>query len=527
MPWKGVKNMKKVVVFKKNKRFLLFFLTAAIMLIFTVMIIVSKMIPAKYMILLGIVESLTLTGCFLLQKKKGKVKWAMAITIEIIAIVIASLGCYFLFHTMNMVQDVTREETESETICIYVLVSNEYDSIQTVLKESFGKIQGQSEQAVNQVINDISEDNRVQLNVVEFQDMFLAADALKDSAIQALIMNESYAGMISEVEGYEWFDTDTEVLQFSVEEILSETGQELENIENVEEVQSGEETVQEQVQMELMAPPEQVDWTSLVNQSITAAPEGTFVAYISGADTWGAASSKSRSDVNIIAVVNTNTKQILLLSTPRDYYVPMKASEGVKDKLTHAGIYGIDNSMSTLEMLYGVDISYYVKVNFTGFVGIIDALGGIDVYSDSTFRVDENFAYVEGVNHLYGVEALAFARERHNVAGGDVARGIHQMEVIRGVINKCTSPDIIYNYANVMNQMSGCFITNIPDDQIASLIRMQLEDMTTWNVQTYSVIGNGDYKTTYSLPSKELYVMIPDENSISKAKELIISVLGQ
>ena len=521
--------MKTINTLKKNKRYILFFLAAVMMLIFTGMTISSKMIPVKYLIVLGIVEIIVLLLCFFLQKKKGKVKWAVAIILEIISIVIASFGCYFLYHTMSMVQKITNVETSSETICAYVLNTSDYESLQDALDDTFGKVMDQSEQAVDQMLAGIEEKAEKKLNVQEFEDMFLAADALQNKDIQVLVMNEAYAGILSEVEGYEWFYTDVKVLEFSVEEIEvvveKTTDEDTENSEKDEE--SDDTKKEEQITMELMAPPEQVDWSSLVNQGVATAPEGTFVVYISGADTWGAASTKSRSDVNILAVVNTNTKQILLVSTPRDYYVPMAASNGVKDKLTHAGIYGIDNSISTLEMLYGVDISYYVKVNFTGFVGIIDALGGIDVYSDADFRVDENFAYTKGVNHLYGVEALAFARERHNVAGGDVARGIHQMEVIKGVINKCVSPDIIYNYANIMNQVSGCFITDMSDDKIASLIRMQLGDMASWSVTSTSVIGSGDYKTTYSLPSKELYVMIPDENSVAEAKSQIAAVLGQ
>lgn len=522
--------MKQPMDFKNNKRFILFFLTATLMLVFTMMTIMSKMLPAKYVGMLVVVEILVLMGCFLLQKKKGKIGRTIAISIEIIAIAGSILGCYFLFHTINMVKEISIEETGSETICIYALSSNTYNSVQDVLDKKFGKISSQSEQAVEQMLTNISKDYQVKLNVKEYQDMFVAADALKDGQIQVLIMNEAYAGILSEVEGYEWFYTQVEVLDFSVEKVEIQPEQKEEDtqvVEKVEDTQDSEVLDKEEIKMELMAPPEQVDWTSLVNQNMTTVPEGTFVAYISGADTWGTASAKSRSDVNILAVVNTNTKQILLISTPRDYYVPMAVSNGVKDKLTHAGIYGIDNSMSTLEMLYGVDISYYVKVNFTGFVGVIDTLGGIDVYSDATFRVDENFAYVEGINHLYGVEALAFARERYNVSGGDVGRGVHQMEVIKGVINKCTSADILYNYANVINQMSGCFITNMQDDKIAALIRMQLGDMASWSVQSYSVAGSGAYKTTYTLPSKELYVMLPDENSVAGAKELITNVLGQ
>lgn len=278
--------------------------------------------------------------------------------------------------------------------------------------------------------------------------------------------------------------------------------------------------------MELMETPEQVDWEALVNQRLLTAPDGTFIVYISGADTWGRASTKSRSDVNILAVGNTSTKKLLLVSTPRDYYVPLANSRGVKDKLTHAGIYGIDNSVGTLEMLYGVDIQYYVKMNFTGFVGIVDAIGGVDVYSDSDFTVGEGLTYVQGMNHMNGIQALAFARERHSFAGGDRARGTHQMEVIKAVLSQAMSPSILYNYADVMNSVSGCFTTDMPQDKIASLVRMQLNDMAGWSISAISVDGSGASKTTFSVPGKRAYVMIPDENTVQAARDAIAAVLS-
>jgi LCP family protein required for cell wall assembly len=161
--------------------------------------------------------------------------------------------------------------------------------------------------------------------------------------------------------------------------------------------------------------------------------------YISGMDTWGHISVASRSDVNILAAVNPQTKQILLVSTPRDYYVPLSISGGAKDKLTHAGIYGIDVSEDTMEMLYDVDIDYYFKLNFSGFEGLIDAMGGITVWSDYDFTVDPIKHYVVGENQLTGLEALAFARERHAFAGGDRQRGTNQMNVIQSVIDKMCS----------------------------------------------------------------------------------------
>lgn len=173
-----------------------------------------------------------------------------------------------------------------------------------------------------------------------------------------------------------------------------------------------------------------------------------------------------------------------------------------------------------------MDIQYYVKMNFTGFVGIVDALGGVDVYSDSAFTVGDAFSYTEGINHMSGIEALAFARERYSFAGGDRARGTHQMAVIRAVMDKCTSASILYNYVDLMNSVSGCFTTNMSQDKIASLVRMQLDDMAQWSISSISVDGTGDSKTTYTVPSKKAYVMIPDEATVQAAKEQITAVLA-
>ena len=247
----------------------------------------------------------------------------------------------------------------------------------------------------------------------------------------------------------------------------------------------------------------------------------TFVMYLSGIDTYGGISARSRSDVNILAVVNTKLKKILLLSTPRDYYVDYNVTDGAKDKLTHAGIYGVEASMDALERLYGIQIDYYLRINFSGFVDIIDALGGIDVNSEYEFTVEPIKTYHVGINHLTGLEALAFARERYSFADGDYQRAKNQMEVIRAVVAQCASSSLLKNYASVMNAVSGSFETNMPDDQIASLVRMQLADMAQWEVTSYTSTGTGMYAETFSMPGQQLSVIEPDPASVEEAKRLI------
>ncbi len=206
----------------------------------------------------------------------------------------------------------------------------------------------------------------------------------------------------------------------------------------------------------------------------------SFVMYLSGIDTYGNVGKRSRSDVNILAIVNTETKKVLLLSTPRDAYVEYLATQGAKDKLTHAGIYGVEASMDALERLYDVGIDYYVKINFTGFIEVVDALGGIEVHSDYDFSVGTLKDYKKGYNKLNGIEALAFARERYSFPEGDYQRAKNQMEVIKAVVKKCASSSMLANYGSVMDALAGSFETNMPNAQIAALVRMQLSDHAQW-----------------------------------------------
>ena len=210
---------------------------------------------------------------------------------------------------------------------------------------------------------------------------------------------------------------------------------------------------------------------------------------------------------------------MLLVSTPRDYFVPLSISNGVPDKLTHAGIYGINVCEDTLGMLYDIDINYFFRMNFVGFVQLIDALGGVTVYSEYAFDTG-GYHFVQGDNFVYGDAALAFVRERYSFAGGDRQRGKDQMAMIKAVINKCLSTDILSNYMDVLNKAAGSFETNVPYDLIASVVREQLKGGGGWNISSYSVDGTGDSQKPYSM-SQKAYVMIPDQTTVDKAKDLM------
>jgi LCP family protein required for cell wall assembly len=306
---------------------------------------------------------------------------------------------------------------------------------------------------------------------------------MRNGEIKAIIVNDGYLSLYSDFKGYEKFPEEIRKLsQYKIENKI----------------------------------------TSAENADITK----PFVMYISGIDTYGKVGNVSRSDVNILAAVNPQTGQMLLVNTPRDYYVPLSISKGVKDKLTHSGIYGIECSRDTLGMLYDEQVNHYFRLNFSGFEGMVDVLDGIDVESDVAFS-SFGYSFKVGTNHLNGKQALAFARERHSFASGDNQRGKNQMKVIEAVVKKVQSPAILKNYLGVLDNLNGTFETDLSYDQLTDLVKNQTKNGTKWNVSSYSVTGTGGRSSnTYSMPGQSVYVMNPDKDMVKKGADLIDQVMS-
>jgi len=260
--------------------------------------------------------------------------------------------------------------------------------------------------------------------------------------------------------------------------------------------------------------------TQSITKEVSQITTDCFNVYISGIDTYGKIGSVSRSDVNIVASVNPKTRQILLVSIPRDYYVKLNGTYGYRDKLTHAGIYGVEKSVATIEDLLDIDINYYVKVNFTSVIDIVNALGGIKVYSDHTFSA-QGYDYIQGYNYLNGKKALAFARERYSFAEGDRARGKHQQAVIAGLLEKASSYTVIAKFDSLLESLNSKFQTNMDYKKMLALVKFQAADMQPWNLSTYNLNGAGGKEYTYSMGKRPLYVMIPYVESIQGAKDAI------
>lgn len=253
---------------------------------------------------------------------------------------------------------------------------------------------------------------------------------------------------------------------------------------------------------------------------------GVFNIYISGIDTSGNISNVSRSDANILVTVNTKTHEVLLTSIPRDYYVTLH-SKGAKDKLTHSGIYGVNETVTTVEDLLDVDINYYVRVNFTTVIELVDTLGGIEVYSDYDFS-SMGHHFNKGYNYLDGNSALIFSRERYSFASGDNQRVKNQQAVIEAIAKKVlNSTTLLTRYTDILDSLQGSFQTNIEQDEMSSLVRAQLSDMSSWKFSNNALEGTGSYGPTYSMGSTQLYIMLPNQTSVANAKAKINEAMGE
>ena len=269
-------------------------------------------------------------------------------------------------------------------------------------------------------------------------------------------------------------------------------------------------------------------------QSTKQITKDPFIIYLSGIDTRSNyLPSKSLSDVNMFIVVNPNTRKILLVNIPRDYYVQIHNTTGLKDKLTHAGaIGGVELSKNTIEDILGYDADYYIRVNFNAVVNLVDAIGGITVNSELghsfTCHSDSSCVINPGDNNLNGKCALAFSRERYEYTTGDRHRGENQQQVIKKILDKVTSSTVlITNYKKILNSLSKSFESTLTPNDITSLVQFQINDMSSWDIETSNLDGTTGMAYTYSYPNQKLSVMYPNEETINTAKLKIDAILNK
>lgn len=458
-----------------------------------------EMLPDKYVIILVIAFVLlaALVGLFMFLPRKGRKVSATRRVIACVLALVLVCGCALVSKlaadAYATIQAITRLTPTVNLRNMYILVpiEDEAELLCDTAGYNFGYIEDYNHEQTDYAFSQIKSLIVEEPERSGYPSFVAVADALLDKEVDAAMLNGISITLLLEEEGYEDLFLHVRVLKM---------------IPYTEKIFATE-----------------PDGT--VVPDVTNTP---FAVYISGTDTRSGVAYSSRSDVNILMIVNPVTKQVLLVNTPRDYYVPNSAGKGAKDKLTHLSLYGVDCSINALEELYGIEIGYHAKINYTGFEKVVDAVGGITIYSEEAFTTKIGKTYIHvGENRLDGVKALNYARERKNVTGGDNGRGRNQMKVITAIMKKATSgTTIISNYSAILESLSGLFTTNFEMSEISMLVKMQLDDMASWDVKSYAVTGTGGYDITYSVPGMELYVMRPNEESVQHGQELIQKVFS-
>lgn len=458
-----------------------------------------QMLPTTLVALVGVLLALlTALVIVLTWSGRGKVRMTIGIVLAVVGIAVMCVGSFYVWKAVNTFNDISAGNTETVQMGVYMRSDDEraLDS-ENAAGFQFGILASVDRKATDSVIAKLNKDLKLEIACKEYESTAELVDALLKSETDAIILNRAMLELLEDIPGYEEKLT-------KLKEVFAHT------VELKAENDNNNET-------------EKPEYASL---------KDSFAIYISGIDTNGRPSVKSRSDVNIVAVVNPETRQILLVSTPRDYYVtissPQKYLDGKKDKLTHAGLGGANASRETLSNLYGIDINYYFKVNFSGFQEIVNALDGISVDSEYSFSDKVNgkyYSFNKGINNLNGEQALAFCRIRYAFASGDNQRGKNQIAVIKAVIDKAMSPKLLTNYTQILEAVAGSMEMTVPMDVIGDLVSRQLADGGSWNVVSYSVTGTDGYEKSPASGGAEAYMMYPNQESVDKAKQLIMDLV--
>ena len=444
----------------------------------TIFIVILKkldVVPDKYFMLLVAASYIVtiITDIFLFISSDNivfKLFKGLAYIVTILMIVGYSCGIYYLNKTTHFMNNLNTIKKEITSYYIIVMKDSKYDEISDLYGKNLTYYEGTSQEVLSKI--------RLELNYSTVKNIDSLKERLYTSKTDSILVSDLIKEDIEEK--YTDFSERTRVLK---------------TIDITKDVE---------------------DITKKVSIKNTS-----FNVLISGMDSYGTINKTTRNDVNMIATVNPNTNKVLLTSIPRDYYVQLHGKTGYKDKLTHAGIYGINTVVQTIEDLFGIDINYYVRVNFTTVESLVNTIGPIEIYSDKAMSLD-GCKYVVGTNTVNGKCALRFARERHSYVEGDNHRIKNQQEVIKGIFNKLSkSAMVVTDYTSILDSLDGKFATNMDMKDITAFIKYELEDITKYEILDTQVTGTGSMELTYSYPHQKLYVMFPNEQSVESAKEYI------
>lgn len=457
-----------------------------------------NVLPTKLLFLITIIFVLldAIFALLLCYYTRAIVSKIICVVIALVLIFGSCMGGYYISKTGSLLTNITNVTKHAKnTVSVVVKQSSDIKNKLQLNALSVGMLRTIGTQGSSKALKELSKDGIV-MNQSEYDSLSAMLEAFYNGEVDSIIINESSRSQILDMESYADFDNNTRVVY--------QTSYKVENTDKANAV-----------------------------TDITSKP---FNVLISGSDTRGGFDENGRSDVIMVATINPKTSTILLTSVPRDFYVTTACDaadgcmQGALDKITHTGIHGTNTTKRTVEQLLGIEINYTFKVGFDAVTELVDAVGGVDVTVAPGYAVDHfacmyNLSVHEGVNHLNGEQALAFARERYAYTEGDRQRTKNQQLVLMGIVDKITSPSIVQNYSSIMDAMSNTFSTTMSSSEISALIKYQINNNPKWKIEQYMVDGTGDTLMCAEL-GDAASVMVPNQSTVKMAKDKINAVLA-
>lgn len=457
-------------------------LATIINLLFFVFLFRHDILPIKLRMILLVIFALALAYYLYLAFKKEESSPGLVVLAILFIITSIGEGIFYSYanksiQTVNKINE--QADINNSEMSFVVLKDSEIDSLEEASDYEIATSEDfdgdNTQKAIDEYKNKFDND----LKTTNLGNYLTSAQSLIDGQSQVMLLNEGYRQVIGE--SIEGFSDKTRVLE-SV-------------------VVKGEEVKEKQ------------------KKKVGA--KYPFNVYISGIDTYGSLSKVSRSDVNLLVSVNPGQRKILITTIPRDTYLPLGGDEDKYDKLTHAGLFGVETSIKSIENLLDIEIDYYGRVNFTTVTQLVDVIGGITVENPVAFSAGK-YNFPQGNVNMDGAMALAYSRERYSLAEGDFDRGRNQTRVMTGIIKKMLRPEILLNFNQISEIALQSVNTDMPYAKMIQLVNYQIEDSRDWTIETQDLKGSGaSGLPSYLMPNADLYMMRPNEDSIKEVKAKI------
>lgn len=435
----------------------------------------NRLIPWQYK--LGL---FALAFVFMLLAKK-RIKKTFQVIISILLVLMSS----FLFYSQSVTNRIFEDfDIDKSLVAFIVLKDSPIVSIEDTRGSSFGYSNSLDQDLLSHIVSELKDKYSIAMTLSKKNDDFSVLESLYNQNVNVMIIDKAYWATLEEFD--ENFESKIRVI-YEIEK----------------------ESIRDEIVREV------------------SVDKDSFVVYISGIDIEGPVTLRSRSDVNMLFIVNPNTGKILTVSIPRDYFVPLACQNNALDKLTHSGIYGVNCTVETIENYIGIEINYFARLNFTSFINIVDVLGGIDVNNPREFTSSGGVYFNSGLIKLNGEQALAYSRERYAFTEGDAMRIQNQQRVIQGIVRKAISPGSLLRVEDILKQVSRSIDTNMTGDNIQKLVRLQINRLIDWEFESAVVTGSDAFRQTYSVPGRDLYVSIPNKDSVNEVRQTIVEFMNE